>query len=324
MNRLSVLSSMSLIACGGGGGGGDTVITPTGPHTQYVVNAANVPTNPTQVKSFGLDLGSPKANKQDGMVDNQLGTVLSTLSTMGFKVQDGITTAMQDGSIILLADIQSEDFMSSDAAGISILLGANPMPAPCSDPPANTMCGNHLKGTGSFTVAANSPMNAALAGKISGGTFDAGPGDVTLQITLGGATPISLALQHARAQVQGISATAITSAVIGGEVSQADINSQVIPAVQQQLPPLIMRDCPNPVPPNCNCVAQSTGATILSLLDTNHDCMVTVDEIENNSLIKSLLAPDVCTQDSCDTPDALSIGIQATAVHGTFTPALTD
>jgi hypothetical protein len=186
------------------------------------------------------------------------------------------------------------------------------------------MCGKHLAGTGMFTVATNSPMNAALAGKISGGTFDAGPGDVTLQITLGGAAPISLALQHARAQVTGITATAIGSATIGGEVSQNDINTQVIPAVQAQLPPLITRDCPTPAPPDCMCVAQSTGETILSLLDTNHDCMVSVDEIQNNSLIKSLLAPDVCTQSSCDKPDALSIGIQATAVHGTFTPALSD
>jgi hypothetical protein len=43
-----------------------------------------------------------------------------------------------------------------------------------------------------------------------------------------------------------------------------------------------------------------------------------------NSLIKSLLAPDVCTQSSCDKPDALSIGIQVTAVKATFTPALSD
>jgi hypothetical protein len=347
MNRLFVLSTalvpMSLIACGGGGG--DEVITPTGPHTQYVVSKANVPANPTQVKSFGLDLGSPKANKQDGMVDNQLGTVLSTLATMGFKVQDGIDTAVQDGSIILLADIQSEDFTSSNAAGVSVLLGANPMPAPCTDPTMPTTCGQHLKGTGVFTVATNSPQNAALAGKISGGTFDAGPGDVTLQITLGGAAPISLALQHARAQIQGITADGIMTATIGGEVSQDDINNQVIPAVQAQLPPLINRDCgrvgtapptmdlgcpTDPTctignVPKCGCMDQSTGATILSLLDTGPaDCAVSVTEIQMNSLIKSLLAPDVCTQSSCDKPDALSIGIQVTAVKATFTPALSD
>ena len=45
------------------------------------------------------------------------------------------------------------------------------------------------------------------------------------------------------------------------------------------------------------------------------DCMVTSDEIKNNSLIVSLLSPDV----EIDGVQALSLGIKATATGATFT-----
>ena len=58
------------------------------------------------------------------------------------------------------------------------------------------------------------------------------------------------------------------------------------------------------------------GKTILGLFDTTpKDCMVTVDEIKNNSLIVSLLSPDV----TVDGKMALSLGIKATAVKATYT-----
>lgn len=320
MNRLSFVLVSMLVACGGGGddGGGGT-ITPTGPHHQYVVSKANVPTTAAQVTQFGLDLGAPKTNKQDGQVDNALGTTLSTLSLMKIDVQGGIDTAVNNGSIILLVDVQTESFDSSNAAGMKVSLGDNPTPAPCTDDADPTTCGQHLKGTGMFSIAANSPSDAALAGTITGGTFDGGPGDVTLQISLGEGAPITLALHGARAEVTGITDTGIATAKIGGAVTESDINGQVIPAVQAQVMPIITRDCPDAVAPACMCTAgTTTGPTVLKLLDTDHDCKVTVAEIQSNSLIKSLLGPDVCVEESCEKPDALSIGIQATAVAATF------
>ncbi len=68
------------------------------------------------------------------------------------------------------------------------------------------------------------------------------------------------------------------------------------------------------------CASGSTGKTILNLFDTTpKNCMVTVDEIKNNTLIQSLLAPDV----KIDGKDALSLGIKATTVKGNFpTPTM--
>jgi hypothetical protein len=312
---------MSLVACGGDDGG---TIVPEGEHYHYVVNQAFVPTTNTQAREYGLDLNG------DTQVDNQLGMVLSTLAGMGFDIQGTIDAAIAEGSITLLVDIQTKDFTNTAAAGIQVFLGDNPMPAACNageeyNEMTKTGCKRHLDGNGSFSIAAGSPDNAALGGKIVGGTFTGGPGNVTLQIALGGTEAINLNLIGARAKASSISETGIGSGtmggvVIAGAVTKQDIDNEVIPAIQAQLVPTIERDCPGTDPaanPPCGCAADSTGKTILGLFDVapTKDCKVTVDEIKNNSLIVSLLAPDV----EIDGTMALSIGLKATAVKGTFT-----
>jgi hypothetical protein len=307
----AALVPMSLVACGGS----DGQPTPTGAHTHYVANKVFVPTSSTESREYGLDLNG------DGTVDNQLGATLAALKSQGgFDIQKTIDTAVNDGSIILLVDFQTKDFTSSAAAGIQVFLGDNPNPAACNGS-ADTTCGHHLTGTGSFDIAANSPMNAALAGKIVGGTFTGGPGKLSLQIALGGGNPIQLDLIGARVKASGISDTAIGSgtsggAIFAGAISKDDIDNKVIPAIPPQLETTIARDCSmRTMPPGCGCTASSTGATIISFFDSNHDCMVTADELKMNSLVMSLLQPDV----TIDGVMALSLGIKATAVGGMFT-----
>src|SRR5688572_21654911 len=108
---LAVAFSLTFVACGDDGG---TVI-PEGEHYQYVSKKAFVPTNNNQAREFGLDLNGDKT------VDNQLGMVLGTLSTMGFDIQGTIDEAVAEGSIILLVDFQTKDFTSTSAAGLQIL-----------------------------------------------------------------------------------------------------------------------------------------------------------------------------------------------------------
>jgi hypothetical protein len=303
--------------------GDDGQAPPAGPHYHFVVNKAFIPKTNTEAHEFGLDIGQAKSTKLDKVVDNQLGMVLATLEGMMFDIQTTIDTAINKGSIILLVDFQTKDFTNTSAAGVQAFLGANPMPAPCTD--ANDMtCGHHLTGTGMFTVDPASPDNASLAGKIIGGTFNGGPGNLTLQIALGGTMAITLNLELARAQATDVSDSGMTL-IVAGAITQDQINNQVIPAVVSQLGPIIMRDCNMlTMPPDCGCASGSTGKTILGLFDTApKDCMVSVAEVQNNSLIKSLLAPDVCapsgTGTTCDAANALSIGLKVTAVKGGFT-----
>ncbi len=307
---LAAALPMTLVACGDDGGTSQP--TPEGTHYQFVSSEAFVPTTNTQAREYGLDLDG---NKQP---DNQLGMVLGTLSSMGFDVQGTIDSAVSEGSIILLVDFQTEDFTNTTAAGLKVLLGDTPMPQPCTDPanPTLATCGKHLDGNGMFTIAPGSPNNAAVSGKIVNGTFNGGPGKISLQIALGGTDAIQLDLIGARAKASGITENGIASVILGGALTENDLNTKVIPAIHAQIAPLIAEDCTMlTAPPGCGCMAGSTGETVLNLFDAGtKDCMVTVDEIKNNSLIQSLLAPDV----EIDGTPALSLGIKVVTKKATF------
>lgn len=309
---------LTLVACGGDDGGSD-IITPEGEHHQTVASQAFVPTNNGQARDYGLDIGSPEGGL-DGTYDNQLGMVLAALGTMGFDLQGTIDQAVAEGSIILLVDFQTTDFTNAKAAGLKVLLGdkATATPSPCNadeeyDKEAGTGCGHHLDGTGSFTLAAGSPDDAAVAGKIVNGVFNGGPGNISLQIAIGSTDPLTLDLIGARAKASGVAADKIDSAILGGAVSETDINTKVLPAIQAQLGPIIAETCTDTTADDCGCTA-GTGKTILDLFDTDDDCMVSVDEIKENTLIKSLLAPDV----TIDGVKALSLGIKVSTTKATF------
>jgi hypothetical protein len=314
---------LTLVACGGDDGGTGPV-TPEGDHYQQVAKKAYVPKSNTEAREYTVDLGSPDGTL-DGTPDNQLGMVLSTLASpqFGFDVQGTIDEAVATGSIILLVDFQTTSFDSASAAGLKIMLGddATATPAPCNtgemwDETTMTGCGHHLTGSGNFTLTAGQPDNAPVTGKIAGGVFTGGPGELTLQIALGSTEALTLDLIGARAKASGISATGMTSLILAGALTEEDLNTKVMPAIQQQITPLIGEDCTMlSSPPSCGCASGSTGETILQLFDTNpQDCAVSVDEIKGNTLIQSLLAPDV----KIDGVDALSLGIKVETTTAMF------
>lgn len=309
MRQLLFCSTVSLFAACSDGG--EDIPTPEGPKTSYVISKASLPTTTPEATEFGLDLNGDKA------VDNQLGNVLAALVSQGFDVKAAIDGAVDEGDIVLLMQVQTTDFTSAKAAGLSVLLGdsATVQPAPCSSI-TDTVCRKHLDGNGSFAIASNSPTNAAVAGKIVGGTFNSvGSGNIAIQIALGGTQAIRLDLIGARAKATGISEAKIDSVIVGGAISEDDLNGQVLPAIHSQLAPLIAEDCTGTVPPDCGCAAGSTGKTLLNLFDSApKDCSVSVDEIKNHQLIKSLLAPDV----NIDGKAALSLGLKVSATKATI------
>jgi len=303
----AALLPTTLVACGDDGGGS---VTPTGPFYHYAVDKAFMPDGPAAARASGLDVDGKEG------VDNQLGMVLGTLADMGFDLQTSIDDAINAGDINLLVSLQTPSFTSAGGAGVKVLLGDNPSPAPCTDPLNPATCAQHLKGTGMFDVTSE---QAALTGKIVSGTMNAGPGDLSLQISIAGAT-VNLDLIGGRAQASGMSEDKITSVIVAGAVTEENLNNDVLPAIAGQLGPIIADDCtaldmPMGTPP-CGCPDGSTGKQVISLFDTApKDCMITVDEIKNNGLIMSLLAPDV----NIGGVMALSLGLKVSTVKATFT-----
>ncbi len=291
----------SLAACGGGDDGPEP---PSGPHHGYVVDSVVVPDD----KIFDLD--------GDGVRDNQLGQVIGILTGQGFDVQKTLDEAVAKGTIILLYDFQTPDLASSAGAGLSVKLGDNPTPAACTSD-TDLICGHHLDGTATFDIAAGSPNNAAINGKIAGGVFSGGPGEILLQIALAEGSPIDLNLIGTQAKATGLTEDALGDVTLAGALTETDLNTKVIPAIHAQLGPIIAEDCGvGGTPPECGCPGGSTGETIISLFDEDPaDCSVSVDEIINNGFIQGALSPDV----TIDGVDALSLTVQTTAVKGSFT-----
>jgi hypothetical protein len=322
--------AMPLVACGGSGGGDNTqVVDPNGkPHT-YVVDRVLLPTQAGDGTKYGLDLDG------DGNVDNALGSILSALSSAAsgnLNLQSSIDDSVNEGKLILLTNLKATALDAATGVALEVYVAdtTNVMPAPCTDPTMIATCGQHLKGTGKFAIASTSPMNAQVVGKILGGQFTGGPGNITVAITLSSTvgTPIQLNLIGARAKIPGISATGLGSdaspGVLAGGITQNDLNTQVIPAVATTVSAQVTRDCDPTMKatlPPCGCKSGSTGATVISLFDKSPaDCMITVDEIKNNSLIQTLLEPDVMLDDGTGTKvPCLSVGVGVTAVPGTFT-----
>ncbi len=313
LSLLLLAAALPLTACGGND---STQPQPEGTKYTYVVASATVPASAAQAKKeFGIDLDG------DGQKDNALGAVLATLKGQGLDVQPTLTEAVQDGSIVLLAEFQTKSFTAASASGLRIYLGDNMMitPPACTDPTMIATCGKHLAGTGAFKVSATSPTDALVSGPIVGGTFKGGPGTISLQISLtAGQAPLQLDMLGARAELTGISETGVTKGIVAGAISKSDLDNKILPAIKDQLAALVGACTGSPkTPPACGCVSGSSGAQILTLFDTTPaDCTVSLDEIKDNSIIKTLLAPDVVINGV----DALSLGIGVTAVKGTFTP----
>jgi hypothetical protein len=311
---LVAICSLVAAACGGGGTADDTGddAPPEGEHYKYVADGVLVPTTSNEVQSYGLDVDSDQPDGDAG-VDNQLGSVLAALATMNFDVQGTVTTSVDQGDIILLADYQTRAFDSAAHSGFTVHLGESPNPPACTGP-TDTVCRGHLNGGAMFTISADSPPNATVTGSVVGGRFSGGPGTLALQIALSAGMPIELNLIGAKAELNMVTATDIGDGKIAGAITKADIDSRILPAVADQLAGTIEEDCPTPAPPNCMCETGSTGETILSTFDANDDCMITVTELQEDPLISGFLMPDV----TINGMDALSIGIKFTAVSAVY------
>jgi hypothetical protein len=174
-------------------------------------------------------------------------------------------------------------------------------------------------GGASFQLASNSPADAALAGKLQGGTFNGGPGEISLAIAIGTTDPIVLPLVHARARATSISDTGI-SVIVGGLLSIDDLRSSVGEALQKSVTAYLAANCTNQTPPGCGC--SGLAGDVITLLDgstgTPADCKVSVDELLGNPVVGPLLSADSCSTNSCTAPDSISVGIKLDAVPATF------
>lgn len=276
----------------------------------YVASDLVTPTNAASANALGLDLDG------DGTVDNAVGQFLASLAALGSETDANGPTqlAVDQGEIILLFEAEAISF-TNGSLDARALRGSDPTPAACTNPTDPTTCRQHLAGSGSFTVVAPAP--ARLAGELTSGTFDVGPGDDLLPIAFSAAPtwlPIAAARIHA-----DVDATGLTHGVYAGAIRSADVDATLVPALHAPIAEAVARDCSGGT-----CTSGSAGASYVSFFDADHDGTVTLDEFRTNALIMATLALDLDLFDASGapgtdgSPDALSIGIGFTAVGATF------
>lgn len=318
MKRFSLLSfalvlPIAAAACGSDDDGEGTGEEPTGAHNRYVVSNLNTRSDNR------LDIDGKSG------AENKLGELVAILSN-AFPIQDTVDEAIERGQAVLLVDLQTDSFSAQAGVGAAFYFGdtANITPKPCTDDTMRATCKQHLAGTGSFSIAASAPRNPALVGSITGGTFtNPKAGQLSIQIAVTGA-PIAVNLIGAKASIGQITADGIGKGIVGGAISQTEMDTNVLPAVHAQLSAVILRDCGpvadrNPAN-NCSCAASSTGLSLLtgqlSFDFAPKDCNVSVEEIKTQPAIGALLKSDIMV----DGQPGLSVGLGFTAKKATFTP----
>jgi hypothetical protein len=273
---------------------------PFGERHHMVASQLKVPHNSTESTSFGIDLDGDPNHRPD----NAMGGIFAALAQQNIDVRAATDAAVAAGQVISLHVLQTSSLTSAPLAFWSVFTGAA-HPAP------------DYSGAGSFALAAGAPVDSLLVGHITGGTFVGGPGKARFQMLLAGA-PIALDLVGARVEAQ-VSATGCTGKV-GGAVTQADVQTKVIPQLAMAFTNVLHGD------PGCPGACTGTALTLQNLFDTNHDGTITAAEVSASTLVQALLAPDVDLFDASGhfnprqdhVNDSLSIGFGLTCVGASF------
>jgi hypothetical protein len=279
-------------------------------HT-YVVSRVAVPASLAEATAFGMDLDG------DGQVDNQLGRLVAALSNLGVDLQAVVSGGIDRGTPILLLNLRTSSFSSTGDARAEVRIGdpASAVPQPCAGPD-DVLCRRHLDGTGTFRIAAGSREDVALTGKISSGTFEGGPGAVSLEVSFGGLATVPLQLIGARTRATGLGEDKIDRAIIAGGLTVDRFDTHVIPAIREQINRLVRVSCPGTTPPDCGCgLGPSKSRALLIAFDGSpRDCSVSADEIRNNVAVRAVVGPDV----TIGSEPTLSAGLEIQAVSAQF------
>jgi len=326
----AVSGALSLAACGDGGGG-DTCTTPTtGMTAKFAVKSLVLPNNGAPATKFAFDLNG------DGKPDNQLAAIITALGAAGSggpMPQASVNTAVSSGNLVVLFNESAAALDNNDCAATTLqagtFAGASAMPAvaPKFDG-TDTFAINAAVGSGTFKGAIKSSVftsNSPVTTK--------SPVTVTLGLPLTAGTPIPLTVSGARITFTK-TATGATGGQINGAVKFTDVKTTIIPAVADLLTDQVKKDpagMPGTIanlfdtyPTGCKAGDLNRDGSVAAAGDQK----IAVCEVENNSLIKSVLIADVqlyaadgvtwAPNKDNTTKDSMSLGLGFELVNANF------
>lgn len=272
--------------------------------TRGYIALAVPPTNNSEALQAAIDLNG------DGSADNQFAQILIALRSVGLLDMDP-AAPVTSGQVVYLMRVTSDDAtFQNDASALGEWIVGQPT-APV--PPDFT-------GGGSFQIAAGvapgvftAPLAAATFVSANPVTTVA-PVDVPFELRLG--ENLMIPLRGSRLAFT-VTPGGLINGQLNGSINENDVEAIIIPGLAIYLNQIVAAGGP-------------TATTVLQLFDTGcngvgaNDGMIAVCEVANNSLITSLLAPDVdiyapdgsyAPNPANTDPDSLSFGLRFTAAN---------
>ncbi len=285
------------------------------PITHYATHSIMLP----GTMSFAIDIDG------GGRPQNQLKSIIGAISAAGFDLQGPVDMAVAAGKTVFLMDVATLDL--KDACGSLVVGTASPSPSP-----------PRYDGNDHFTLDPNfAPADlseCAVAGNMStivpSKLKPAEVRQIFFALPLGGGIlPLTVYGAHVQGRIDG---NGILSGQIHGVIRKADIDGMIIPAIAQLLTDSIhadptggtsqtiiklFEDMSNPISQNkCKVAADCCAKSPTT-------CVILPAEVQANSLIQNVLAPDVqafsggvwMPVPKGTQKDSLSVGIGFTAVR---------
>jgi hypothetical protein len=264
----------------------------------FVSNKLLWPTTGSQAQTYALDIDG------DSHPDNLFGRALATLGALspGLDLQSTVDQVINAGQVVMLHAVQT----GSPGASWSVFNGQRTLSPPKFD------------GSDQFALDPAAPTDSVVTGSMTNSHFAGGPGTARVQIIVLG-VPVQVDLIGVRIEAD-VSKTGCTNGKLGGGITDSQFQATVLPALAAGLNQIIASDkgCP---------VACGTPANILlQALDADKNGTITVEELQNNILLKAAISPDLDLLDASGkfsprqdgVKDSLSVGLGFTCVPATF------
>lgn len=262
----------------------------------YLTKTLTLPQTPQQADAFGRDIDG------DGGRDNQLGQIFTSLIQASGSTVD-LTTATQEavtaGGIVMLHSLRTPSISNTKNATWQVWFGK-----PVLDPPA-------FDGTDVFTLFSGQPHSAKIAATIKNHSVQTSPGTIPFRMDFGSG-PFVLHLKKARVFTKCFRAGCLNGRINGG-IPAGEIETRLSVKLLEWVNQAIAADCPGPDVESC--AAESIGEVLVGLFDDDQDLVVSLGEWNENSLVQTLLRPDLNLVKGDGVPgDHLSVGFGFTTV----------
>ena len=215
-------------------------------------------------------------------------------------MQSTVDQAVNGGQLVSLQVVKAGDLQNDPSVSWSIFEDKEPSRR------------REFDGTDQLMLDPSAPASAPIVGSLTNGHFTGGPGTALVQLYLLG-QPFEVDLIGVRLEAD-LSAKGCTNGKLGGALTVDEFRSKLLPAIVVGLNQVIKAD-------------PAVATPLLQTLDTDHNGIISIQEIENNPVLMVAGSPDLDLLDASGkfnpgqdgVKDSYSMGLGFTCVPAKFT-----